>query len=486
MLRLRRWGMAFSVGTLCALLPVLEVRGQAEGDDAPPPQVSTAASEPAPFTHVPEELSDPGFDKYVDYKLLTEASLSLNADALTDVALQLREGERVLLRSHKSLKPAALADAALKVAVDRGDAAAIDRLAKVAEAWKDEELAARVKLSKQLAAKPRAIAALPPVPESQEHDEDVVQSHLFMVRLDQARALGDAAGLKALQAEMKPLPKKAGSLMAFVDQQIAEAVASVETDAAGQETASLLRKLSATSRGACEGPYQEGSVSSDGRTITTFQGSKRFYIDTSSDKIYFPDMPSWGWVPRNSCYGLMGRFGALDIRSEKFTGSDSCTYQVYFPSGQQPSVQNQDYVQKGTPSSNGFKYTWVGLKDVAPKTFPTITNQGVSTSANQIVAAGGGNITISLPPNIVAAGGGNIVAAGGGNIVAAGGGNVIDGKKVKLDLLPKSIVAAGGGNLKNADGYRLIGKGGAGLSSYGLQSISTKSSSAWRSAPRLK
>lgn len=486
MLNLQRWWTAFSVGTLCALLPILEVRGQAEIEDAPPPpKASTAAGEPAPFTHVPEELSDPGFDKYVDYKLLTEASLSLDASGLTDVALQLREGERILLRAHKSLKPAALADAALKVAADRGDAAAIERLAKVAEAWKDEELAARVKLSKQLAAKPRAIAALPPVPDSQEYDEEVVQSHQFMVRLDQARALSDTAALKALQAEVKPLPKKAGSLMAFVDQQIAEAVASVENDTDGQETAALLSKLSATSRGACMGPYQEGTVSSDGKTITTFQGAKRFYIDTSNDKIYFPDMSSWGWVPRNSAYGLKGRFGALDIPRDKFTASDSCTYQVYFPAGQSLSVGNQDYVQRGTPTSNGFRYEWIGLKDVAPKIFPAITNQGVSTNANQIVAAGGGNLTISLPRSIVAAGGGNIVAAGGGNIVAAGGGNVIDGKKISLDRLPNAIVAAGGGNLKNTDTYRLISKGGAGLATYGLQSIKTKASSPWRNAPRL-
>src|SRR5690348_10316522 len=49
------------------------------------------------------EFSDPAFARYVDVYAAGRALLDGDAAALTDAALALAEGERVLLRQHKGL-----------------------------------------------------------------------------------------------------------------------------------------------------------------------------------------------------------------------------------------------------------------------------------------------------------------------------------------------------------------------------------------------
>ena len=50
---------------------------------------------------IPENLRDPAFDRYIDLALLCKAWNEKDASALADVALQVREGERILLRPYR-------------------------------------------------------------------------------------------------------------------------------------------------------------------------------------------------------------------------------------------------------------------------------------------------------------------------------------------------------------------------------------------------
>ena len=60
---------------------------------------------------------------------------------LTDIALQLAEGERVLLRPHKAIDTGKLFEVAAPVAGGRNDKASLDRLDRTAQARNDQQLA---------------------------------------------------------------------------------------------------------------------------------------------------------------------------------------------------------------------------------------------------------------------------------------------------------------------------------------------------------
>jgi hypothetical protein len=76
---------------------------------------------------------DPSFSKYVDLSLLTDAVAQVDASLLTDVALSLAEGERVLVRTHRSgLTADQLIARAARLAVALNDKSTLDRIMKAA------------------------------------------------------------------------------------------------------------------------------------------------------------------------------------------------------------------------------------------------------------------------------------------------------------------------------------------------------------------
>src|SRR4051794_9036967 len=55
------------------------------------------------IVELPKKLQDAAFDQYVDIQLMAHAVDALDAELLTDVGLQLAEGERILLRPHQGV-----------------------------------------------------------------------------------------------------------------------------------------------------------------------------------------------------------------------------------------------------------------------------------------------------------------------------------------------------------------------------------------------
>lgn len=100
-------------------------------------------------------LDDPAFNQYVNLSLLGKAWGSLDAGLLTDVALQLAEGERVLQRTHRAISAEAVFDLAVKTAAENRDAKALDRLAGIFERGKNSTALEKVSTARKLAGNSR-------------------------------------------------------------------------------------------------------------------------------------------------------------------------------------------------------------------------------------------------------------------------------------------------------------------------------------------
>jgi len=97
-------------------------------------------------------IPDPAFDRFVDPLAVGRAWDSLDAAALTDGALALMEGERVLLRPHRGLPTKDIVTTAARLAVERRDEASLSRLEKAAATQQRDDL-------KQLVAAARSAGA---------------------------------------------------------------------------------------------------------------------------------------------------------------------------------------------------------------------------------------------------------------------------------------------------------------------------------------
>ena len=150
---------------------------------------------------------DPIFDRYVNLDLLASAWEDKNVDMLTDIGLEMAEGERVLMRAHKGITSDQVFAAALKVAAEQRDKAGLARLTKVLVALKRDDLVAEAKRAKQLADAGRA--ALDP---ALVVAVDATSVEAFMLLKDTLEAIGSAKvgqNAKGLEAIVKEIPQMA-------------------------------------------------------------------------------------------------------------------------------------------------------------------------------------------------------------------------------------------------------------------------------------
>ena len=152
---------------------------------------------------VSAEFVDPAFDRYVDVSLLGAAWESQDAAALTDVALQLAEGEKALFRSHKTFTSKDVFEKALAVAADQKDSATLERLAKIAKACDCKDFAAKVAQTTKLAADSRAI--LPNLKFLKVADNGKVNHHYIYTAglISRVRVTGDKKALASIKEQIK-------------------------------------------------------------------------------------------------------------------------------------------------------------------------------------------------------------------------------------------------------------------------------------------
>src|SRR5262249_9709969 len=101
-----RWTAPAWPGLLLAGWLLVPVPGSAETPPAKDPAPVTGGGEDdrEPAAEIPAEWRDPAFDRYVDLQLLREALASQDLPALAEMAVQMAEGERILLRPHKAFR----------------------------------------------------------------------------------------------------------------------------------------------------------------------------------------------------------------------------------------------------------------------------------------------------------------------------------------------------------------------------------------------
>lgn len=161
-----------------------------------PLSVARAVTPPA------ADLNDPAFARYVDLNLLGQAWDSLDPALLTDCALQLAEGERILLRSHKAISSQQVLELATKIAAEKNDKAALDRLTSVAAATKNTAVGEQIAAAKKLAGVSRKVEAAPTVPAT---DTDPDQLALYQEAINGAKAAvtaSDASYFDNLEAAL--------------------------------------------------------------------------------------------------------------------------------------------------------------------------------------------------------------------------------------------------------------------------------------------
>ncbi|QDU28305.1 hypothetical protein ETAA8_34050 [Anatilimnocola aggregata] len=144
--------VAIAAAALLIGVPFLLSTEAQEGKVAP--TAAAAVEAPAPLDF---DLVDPAFDRYVDILLIGQAWDTLDPVLLTDCAMQLAEGERILMRSHKAVSSKQLLELAAKVAADKRDTATLDRLANVCGATKNTATLEQVAAARKLAGSSRKV-----------------------------------------------------------------------------------------------------------------------------------------------------------------------------------------------------------------------------------------------------------------------------------------------------------------------------------------
>ncbi|QDU26690.1 hypothetical protein ETAA8_17710 [Anatilimnocola aggregata] len=199
---------ALSAVALLVSVPFLLDSTAQEGKLAPSP-AAVAATPPASSA---PDLYDPAFDRYVDLMMLGRAWDQLDAALMTDCALQLAEGERILMRSHKAVSSKQLLELASKVAADKRDLATLDRLAKVCESTKNTEALTQVTAARKLAGASRKIDPAMSLSVAETSPEQLA---LYQNAINGARGagiVGDASYFENLDAGLNDKTSVLGTL----------------------------------------------------------------------------------------------------------------------------------------------------------------------------------------------------------------------------------------------------------------------------------
>jgi len=236
------FGGGLAALALTAFLAAAEppVAGRADGPAADAPPGLGAAT----------ELDDPAFDRYVDMGAAGRAWQGQDAAALADAALQLAEGERVLMRTHRSGASAAdLLGLAAGLAADKKDKATLDRLAKAADARGDKALAARVGAARKLAEAARAADPALLFPVETTTPEEFAAFRTLLDDIRAARLAGDADKLRAIEQELPDAPGLAPERRDYLKNLLKEAHDATPPDAGAAKLGRTLDKLAAADRG---------------------------------------------------------------------------------------------------------------------------------------------------------------------------------------------------------------------------------------------
>ncbi len=192
---------------------------------------------------------DPAFAKYVDIDLLIDAWSDLDPALMTDVALQLAEGERVLLRPHKAGSAADLLALAARLAGKNNDQATLARIGKAAELLASEEVADQVASAAKLAGASRADEPALSVSVAAANVDDIAFYSGAVQGIRAAELVGDVEAITDIQENVDSFKGLTAQQKEYLKTIAGNAIESSGDVGDSNSVAASLRKLSGTSRG---------------------------------------------------------------------------------------------------------------------------------------------------------------------------------------------------------------------------------------------
>jgi len=153
---------------------------------------------------LPRDLSDSAFDIYVNPLHIGQAWHSADAALMTDVALQLAEGERVLFRARKGFSAKEAFEVAVRIATERQDKAALERIAIHAAQTKDVELTASAAAALKLASVSRDTTSGMLIDPEQIDLKRFGLMHDCFGQIRMAKITGDVRSIEIIEKEYLP------------------------------------------------------------------------------------------------------------------------------------------------------------------------------------------------------------------------------------------------------------------------------------------
>lgn len=216
-----------------------EVRDEGELQDA----LFEVAAESTPL-----ELHDPAYEQYVNMSSVGAAWQKQDAAALADGALQLLEGERILLRPHSKLPADKVLELAAKIATENHDAATLERLKKAAEVHGKKQLASQLAAAGKLGGAARSDEGLS-ISVEEVSPEEFFAFRDYADRIRAARIAGEAVTLENLKDEISGSEQLQPKLREHLLAQVAKTSAALPKDGVPDEAIAALTRLGGASRG---------------------------------------------------------------------------------------------------------------------------------------------------------------------------------------------------------------------------------------------
>lgn len=192
---------------LCAAIPVLMCVSQVSWGQneaprpTPKPEGKSSSGDSGSLSPLAGGQADEAFEQYANLNRLAAAWASMDSVMMTDGALQFAEAERVLLRSHKTMKTSQVFDLAIRVAAENNDKESLGRIAKVLERSGDKDGLARVNLALKTGGTSRAVD--PVLNGGDEKSQSIIAQ--FLREVQSARLAGSKAHLTELSSVLKDL-----------------------------------------------------------------------------------------------------------------------------------------------------------------------------------------------------------------------------------------------------------------------------------------
>jgi hypothetical protein len=215
-----------------------------QGDASP----AEAAEGDASRNALPTEWQDPGFSRYLDVSLLATAWSELDPSLLTDAALQMAEGERILLRPHKAISVHSVLQKAIQIAAGKKDKGALDRLARVAAQRDNAALKSQVAAAQKLAGTVRATDPGLMVAVDQMTPDAFAAFQAVVKAIQDARITGNIEVLAQLEESVKTIEGLPQIQQEYLRKLLGQTRAELPKDGQTDTSAKLLDKLTASSR----------------------------------------------------------------------------------------------------------------------------------------------------------------------------------------------------------------------------------------------